>query len=121
LFCAAATGVANRWRRHSAARGDIENGINECQGDLFAGRTSTATIPVNLLRLWFASTSGWLRHITAFSEATCPPHAPQNRSGQRPKDQGRNGLRLPHRRRGDARGHTAAEDLVEIFGLARAG
>jgi hypothetical protein len=37
------------------ARGEMENRIKECQLDLFAGRTSTATMRANQLRLWFAS------------------------------------------------------------------
>ncbi len=37
------------------ARGEMENRIKECQGDLFADRTSTATMCANQLRLWFAS------------------------------------------------------------------
>jgi len=37
------------------ARGDMENRIKECQGDLFADRTPTATMRANQLRLWFAS------------------------------------------------------------------
>jgi hypothetical protein len=37
------------------ARGEMENRIKECQLDLFAGRTSTATMKANQLRLWFAS------------------------------------------------------------------
>ena len=37
------------------ARGDMENRIKECQTDLFADRTSTATMRANQLRLWFAS------------------------------------------------------------------
>ena len=37
------------------ARGEMENRIKECQMDLFAGRTSTATMKANQLRLWFAS------------------------------------------------------------------
>jgi hypothetical protein len=37
------------------ARGDMENRIKECQLDLFADRTSTATLRANPLRLWFAS------------------------------------------------------------------
>ena len=37
------------------ARGDMENRIKECQLDLYADRTSTATIQANQLRLWFAS------------------------------------------------------------------
>ena len=37
------------------ARGEMENRIKECQGDLFADRTSTATLCANQLRLWLAS------------------------------------------------------------------
>lgn len=37
------------------ARGDMENRIKECQLDLMADRTSTATMRANQLRLWFAS------------------------------------------------------------------
>jgi len=37
------------------ARGDMENRIKEQQLDLFADRTSTATLRANQLRLWFAS------------------------------------------------------------------
>ena len=37
------------------ARGEMENRIKECQADLFADRTSTATMRANQLRLWFAS------------------------------------------------------------------
>ncbi len=37
------------------ARGDMENRIKEAQLDLFADRTSTATMAANQLRLWFSS------------------------------------------------------------------
>jgi len=37
------------------ARGEMENRIKECQLDLFADRTSTATFRGNQLRLWLAS------------------------------------------------------------------
>jgi hypothetical protein len=37
------------------ARGEMENRIKECQMDLFADRTSSATMKANQLRLWFAS------------------------------------------------------------------
>jgi Transposase DDE domain group 1 len=37
------------------ARGDMENRIKECQLDLYADRTSSATMRANQLRLWFAS------------------------------------------------------------------
>lgn len=37
------------------ARGEMENRIKECQGDLFADRTSAATMRANQLRLWLSS------------------------------------------------------------------
>ena len=37
------------------ARGDMENKIKECQLDLYADRTSAATMRANQLRLWFHS------------------------------------------------------------------
>jgi hypothetical protein len=37
------------------ARGEMENRIKECQLDLFADRTSAASLRANQLRLWFAS------------------------------------------------------------------
>ena len=36
-------------------RGEMENRIKERQGDLFADRTSTATLCANQLRLWLAA------------------------------------------------------------------
>ncbi len=42
-------------RRLLRARRMMENRIKEWQGDLFADRTSTATMRANQLRLWFAS------------------------------------------------------------------
>jgi len=61
------------------ARGDMENRIKECQLDMFADRTSTATLHANQLRLWLASFAyllvGALRRVglahTQFAEATC--------------------------------------------------
>jgi Transposase DDE domain group 1 len=61
------------------ARGDMENRIKECQLDLFADRTSTATMRANQLRLWLTSMAYVLlcamRRIglahTQFAEATC--------------------------------------------------
>ncbi len=61
------------------ARGEMENRIKECQGDLFADRTSTATMRANQLRLWLASFAYVLlcalRRIglahTQFAEVTC--------------------------------------------------
>jgi Transposase DDE domain group 1 len=61
------------------ARGDMENRIKECQLDLYADRTSAATMAANQLRLWFASMAYVLlcalRRIglaeTIFADATC--------------------------------------------------
>ena len=61
------------------ARGEMENRIKECQLDLFADRTSAATMHANQLRLWFASAAYVLlcalRRIglahTEFATATC--------------------------------------------------
>ena len=61
------------------ARGEMENRIKECQLDLFADRTSAATMRANQLRLWFASMAyvlvTALRRIgfagTEFAAATC--------------------------------------------------
>ena len=61
------------------ARGDMENRIKECQLDLYADRTSAATMGANQLRLWFASMAYVLicalRRIglanTVFANATC--------------------------------------------------
>jgi hypothetical protein len=61
------------------ARGEMENRIKEQQLDLFADRTSAATMRANQLRLWFASFAYvlldalrriGLRH-TQFAVATC--------------------------------------------------
>jgi hypothetical protein len=61
------------------ARGQVENRIKEQQLDLFADRTSAATMRANQLRLWFASFAyvllDALRRIglrfTQFASATC--------------------------------------------------
>src|SRR5205085_12362415 len=61
------------------ARGDMENRIKECQLDLFADRTSAATMRANQLHLLFASMAYVLlcalRRIalqhTQFATATC--------------------------------------------------
>ena len=61
------------------ARGEMENRIKECQLDLFADRTSAATLRANQLRLCFASMAYVLicalRRIglkdTQFAAATC--------------------------------------------------
>ena len=43
------------YERLYCVRGEMENRIKECQLDLFADRTSAATMRANQLRLWFAS------------------------------------------------------------------
>ncbi|MGH6886101.1 MAG: IS1380 family transposase [Geminicoccales bacterium] len=43
------------YERIYCARGEMENRIKECQLDLFADRTSAATMRANQLRLWFAA------------------------------------------------------------------
>jgi hypothetical protein len=43
------------YERVYCARGEMENRIKECQLDLFADRTSAATMAANQLRLWFSS------------------------------------------------------------------
>ena len=61
------------------ARGEMENRIKECQLDLYADRTSAATMRANQLRLWFHSMAYLLlcalRRIglrdTDFANATC--------------------------------------------------
>lgn len=73
--------VKGRWlyERVYCARGEMENRIKECQLDLFADRTSSATMHANQLRLWFASFAyvlvNGLRRIglgtTRFERATC--------------------------------------------------
>jgi Transposase DDE domain group 1 len=61
------------------ARGDMENRIKECQLDLYADRTSAATMRANQLRLWFYSMAYVLLcalrriglHDSEFAQATC--------------------------------------------------
>ncbi|MCW5738468.1 MAG: IS1380 family transposase [Enhydrobacter sp.] len=61
------------------ARGDMENRIKECQMDMFADRTSAATMRANQLRLWLSAMAYvllcalrriGLRH-TRFAKASC--------------------------------------------------
>jgi Transposase DDE domain group 1 len=67
------------YERIYCARGGMENRIKECQLDMFADRTSAATMRANRLRLWFAAMAYVLlcalRRIglahTQFAEATC--------------------------------------------------
>lgn len=67
------------YERVYCARGEMENRLKECQADLFADRTSTATMRANQLRLWLASMAYVLlcalRRIglqhTRFAKATC--------------------------------------------------
>jgi hypothetical protein len=61
------------------ARGEMENRIKECQLDLYADRTSAATMRANQLRLWFHSMAYVLLsalrriglHDTELAQATC--------------------------------------------------
>ena len=48
-------GGQDLYERIYCARGEMENRIKECQLDLYADRTSAATLRANQLRLWFAS------------------------------------------------------------------
>jgi hypothetical protein len=69
----------NLYERIYCARGEMENRIKECQLDLYADRTSSATMRANQLRLLFASMAYVLlcalRRIglaeTQFADATC--------------------------------------------------
>jgi hypothetical protein len=75
----AETGARELYEDIYCARGDMENRIKECQLDLYANRTSAATMRANQLRLWFASMAYVLlcalRRIglaeTSFADATC--------------------------------------------------
>jgi hypothetical protein len=75
----AEVGGQHLYERIYCARGEMENRIKECQLDLFADRTSAATMRANQLRLWFASMAYVLlcalRRIglvyTQFAQATC--------------------------------------------------
>jgi hypothetical protein len=72
-------GARRLYEKLYCARGDMENRIKECQLDLFADRTSAATLRANQLRLWFASFAYVLlcalRRIalkhTPFAKANC--------------------------------------------------
>jgi hypothetical protein len=76
---AAETEARHLYEATYCARGEMENRIKECQLDLFADRTSTATLRANQVRLWFASAAYALlcalRRIglahTRFATATC--------------------------------------------------
>ena len=75
----AETGARHLYEEIYCARGEMENRIKECQLDLYADRTSAATMRANQLRLWFASMAYVLlcavRRIglahTQFADATC--------------------------------------------------
>lgn len=75
----AETGARHLYEDIYCARGEMENRIKECQLDLYADRTSAATMRANQLRLWFASMAYVLvcalRRIgladTSFADATC--------------------------------------------------
>src|SRR3954463_11368991 len=75
----AEAGAQHLYEAIYCARGEMENRIKECQLDLFADRTSAATMRANQLRLWFASFAYVLlcalRRIglafTQFARASC--------------------------------------------------
>jgi hypothetical protein len=75
----AESGARHLYEDIYCARGEMENRIKECQLDLYADRTSAATMRANQLRLWFASMAYVLvcalRRIglaeTIFADATC--------------------------------------------------
>jgi hypothetical protein len=78
-LAASAIGARTLYEDVYCARGEVENRIKEQQLDLFADRTSAATMRANQLRLWFASFAYvllealrriGLRH-TQFARATC--------------------------------------------------
>ena len=91
------------------ARGEMENRIKECQLDLFADRTSAATMRANQLRLWFASMAYVLLCALASHRPGAhavrrrdlrhhPPQAAEARrpgTHQRPTHQARHGISLP--------------------------
>ena len=57
-----AVGAQHLYEKLYCARGDMENRIKECQLDMFADRTSSATLRANQLRLHFASFAYILVH-----------------------------------------------------------
>ncbi len=75
----AAIDARRLYERVYCAHGEMENRIKECQLDLFADRTSAATMRANQVRLWFASFAYVLlcalRRIglpfTQFARASC--------------------------------------------------
>ena len=75
----AAAEARHLYEKIYCARGEMENRIKECQTDLFADRTSSATMRANQLRLWFASMAYVLMcalrriglRFTQFANATC--------------------------------------------------
>ena len=105
------------------ARGEMENRIKECQLDLFADRTSTATMRANQLRLWFASMA-YVLIVRAAPHRTRPhpvrpgdlrhdpTEAAEDRragAGQRAAGEGRDGLSLPMAARVRARSCLAGQ------------
>jgi hypothetical protein len=78
-FARSEAGARQLYEDVYCARGEMENRIKECQLDLYADRTSAATMRANQLRLWFASMAYVLlcalRRIglagTRFTNATC--------------------------------------------------
>ena len=74
-----AWGARELYEQLYCQRGEMENRIKEQQLDLFADRTSSATMRANQLRLWFATTAYSLLHLvrrlglkgTLWAQAQC--------------------------------------------------
>jgi hypothetical protein len=62
----------------SCARGEMENRIKECQLDLFADRTSAASMSANQRRLWFASMGVCLAQRVAPDRLAVHPVRPRH-------------------------------------------
>ena len=62
-LASAEVGGQHLYEKIYCPRGEMENRIKECQLDLFADRTSTATMRANQLRLWFASMEIGRAHV----------------------------------------------------------
>ena len=105
----------------------MENRIKECQLDLFADRTSAASLRANQLRLWFASLAYVLMtalrrmalqgtELATGHRRNHPAQAPEAwraRHGQRPPRQDRHRLGLPAMRGASRRPIEVASVVLE--------
>jgi hypothetical protein len=73
---ASAIDARTRYEDVYCARGEVENRIKEQQLDLFADRTSAATMRANQLRLWFASLPTCCSRPCAASACVTPSSPP---------------------------------------------